>query len=157
MKDDMNLNQVAGVALTGSLTRLMVVDDDQGVLEIMALFLRTLSGIEVRCFQSAREALRAFTAAPGDYDFVVTDLEMPGMSGIEFCQQLHVLVPRIKVLLASGSGIITGSEAKQSGFCGLLPKPFPLPALLGALEAAGVINQRHVADQPALMPALATA
>jgi len=40
MKDEMNLTQVAGVTMNNSLTRLMVVDDDQGVLEIMALFLK---------------------------------------------------------------------------------------------------------------------
>jgi CheY-like chemotaxis protein len=116
----------------------MVVDDNGDILEALASILEAVGGVTVARFQSGVEALRAFAAAPGDYEFVVTDLEMPGMSGIELCRNLRALAPRLKVLLATGSGIITGREARERGFCGVLPKPFPVAALKQAVALAGL-------------------
>src|ERR1700722_14793560 len=86
--------------------RWMVVDDNEEVLNTVAAVLEAIRGGPIARFQSGMEALRAFAAAPGNFELVVTDLEMPGMSGIELCRALRALSPRLKVLLATGSGII---------------------------------------------------
>jgi CheY-like chemotaxis protein len=65
---------------------------------------------------------------------------MPDMSGLELNSRLRKLSPTIKVLLSTGSEILTTSEARQKGFCGMLRKPFPIAALRRALEAAGVLK-----------------
>lgn len=123
----------------------MVVDDDAGVLEFLARLLKSLNLADVRCFQSSAHALRAFEAQSDHYSFVVTDLEMPGMDGIELCRRLRCISPRLKVLLSTGSGLITEDEARQIGFCGLLPKPFPVAALCRALATSESPNTFNAA------------
>ncbi|TAL04033.1 MAG: response regulator, partial [Verrucomicrobia bacterium] len=72
--------------------------------------------------------------------FVITDFDMPGMNGIELCRRLHEVAPRLKIVLASGSGIANEAGARQCGFCGFLPKPFPAAELFRTIEAAGVLH-----------------
>ncbi|MGB7746403.1 MAG: response regulator [Verrucomicrobiia bacterium] len=120
----------------------MVVDDNPDVLSLLPGLLALFSDAEIKCFQSPRAAAAAFKARPGAFDFVITDLEMPGLDGIGLGRQLRALSPTIKILLATGSGILTGAEAVERGFCGLLRKPFLSAALRNALEFAGVIEPR---------------
>ena len=113
----------------------LVVDDNAGFLEFMATTLESFAGAEVARFSSAIGALPVLTAAPEQFEFIVTDLEMPGMDGIEFCRRARALSPNVKVLLVTGQPIITHSEARHLGFCGLLHKPFSAAAL-GKIVAA---------------------
>ena len=71
---------------------------------------------------------------------VVTDLEMPDMSGIELHSRLRQLSPSLKVLLSTGSDILTATEAAQRGFCGLLRKPFSIPSLINILRQVGLLG-----------------
>lgn len=116
--------------------RWMLVDDDDNLRGIIAKLLGALVGVEVVSFSSGAAALDAFAAEPGAFDFIVSDLDMPTMSGIEFCRRIKTVQPRIKILLATGSGIITQEEAREFGFCGLIKKPFSVSALRNALAAA---------------------
>lgn len=117
----------------------MIVDDNADVLWLLSELAAQLTDAEIGCFSSPREALAVFGGAPEKFQFVITDLEMPDMDGIEFCRRLRALSPGIKVLLSSGSRILTNAEAVQNGFCGLLPKPFPLVAMRRELALAGVL------------------
>ena len=114
----------------------MVVDDDDGIREFIAALLEMTGGVEVARFSSAIAGLSAFAAAPGEFQFILTDLEMPGIDGTEFCRRARALVPGVKVLLVTGNSEITDAEARRLGFCGLVQKPFPAEALRRAVEAA---------------------
>jgi CheY-like chemotaxis protein len=92
----------------------------------------------VACFESPQAALAAFSAAPAEYELVITDFEMPGMDGVELCRRLHALVPAQKIFLATGSGFFTEAVARHAGFSALLNKPFPMAKLRAALAAAGL-------------------
>ncbi len=116
----------------------MIVDDNKDILSLMCAIVSRCIDADIQCFHSPHAALATFAAAPEAVDFVVTDLEMPGMSGIELGSRLRKLSPSLKVLLASGSEILTDGEAVQKGFCGLLRKPFLCASLRRALVAAGV-------------------
>ncbi len=115
-------------------TRWMVVDNDSQALEAVASLLKTLTEVEVCPFESATEALNAFAAAPEAFNLVVTDFDMPKMNGVDFRRHLQALAPSLKVLLITGGGFFTPEYAVRSGFCGLLHKPFSLPALKIAIE-----------------------
>ncbi|MEQ2008259.1 MAG: response regulator [Limisphaerales bacterium] len=119
----------------------MLVDDDEGNLNLMGRLLRHYCEAEVECFHDSEAALAAFTSAPETFDLIVTDLQMPGMDGVELCRRVHAVSPPVKILLATGSGDITCEHATRAGFCGLLRKPFLIGALLGALEATGKAGQ----------------
>jgi len=114
----------------------MLVDDDDNLRDTLAKLIAAISGVDVVSFPTGNQALRAYAAAPESYELVVSDLDMPGMSGIEFCRRIRELQPRLKVLLATGSGVITEVEARGYGFCGMINKPFTVTSLRAALAAA---------------------
>jgi len=121
----------------------MLVDDDDNLRETIAKLIAALTGVEVASFGTGAAALCAYTAAPDAYEFVISDLDMPGMSGIEFCRKIRRIQPRMKVLLATGSGVITPTEALDYGFCGLLNKPFTVGSLRAALSAFSIPAAHH--------------
>jgi CheY-like chemotaxis protein len=141
MKTEMSLNQISPDEIKKR-ARGMVVDDNNSVLQVIADFLEMLGVVEVCRFHSVIEALEVFAATPARFQFVMTDLEMPGMDGIQFRRLLHAATPETKILLMTGNGIITGAEARQMGFCGLLCKPFSTELLKNALGAAGLLLHR---------------
>src|SRR5882724_11115276 len=121
--------------------RWMVVDDDTEALGAVVQLLAAVSDAEICSFPSPWQALDAFAAAPDSFELIVTDFEMPGMNGVDLRRHLQALSPSAKVLLTTGSGRFTEQSARQSGFCGLLCKPFSIGALkqtLAAVETASV-------------------
>jgi len=114
----------------------MVVDDNRDILTLIRDIVARFSDVDIECFNSPQDAFAAFEAEPEAFDFVITDLEMPGMSGIELSRRLRALSPSLRILLATGSELLSDEEAAQKGFCGLLRKPFPLAALQNALGPA---------------------
>jgi len=114
----------------------MVVDDDETMLSLTGQILEMFCNAKICRFSSATTALKAFRESPGEYAGVVTDLNMPEMDGIQFCEELRQLAPKMPVILASGSAEITQSEAQSRGFFRFLPKPFPIQAMQETFEAA---------------------
>lgn len=129
----------------------MLVDDDDGIREPIAKLLTALANVEVAGFASGAAALNALAAAPDMFEFIVSDLDMPGMSGIELCRRIRAEHPHLNILLATGSGVITHEEARGFGFCGMISKPFSVATLRHALADANVPNH-HQPDQVANAP-----
>ncbi|MGH7899252.1 MAG: sigma-54-dependent transcriptional regulator, partial [Candidatus Binatia bacterium] len=107
--------------------RLLIVDDDarmRRVLQIVA----TKLGLECAAKASADEALDAFRAERAD--LVITDLKMPGKSGIEFLRELRVVDPEVPVIVLTAHGtVVTAVEAMKLGAVDYLLKPFDLDGL----------------------------
>jgi len=105
----------------------------------------------VRAVPDPQEALRALAEQP--FHVLVTDLRLPGMSGLELIRRARLAQPSLRVVLMSAFGepkdIV---EAMRLGADDFLPKPFDLDAflaLLDRLRALGdveVLEQRHVRD-----------
>ena len=68
--------------------KVALVDDNLGVLEMIASLLEGISGCVVMKFDDPQEALEDITDANG-YDLIITDLNMPRMNGVALIQQLH--------------------------------------------------------------------
>src|ERR1700677_1418926 len=97
-------------------TRWMLVDDNQEILVWLSAMLGNLTVAAIECFNTPQAALAAFRAAPGKYELVITDFEMPGMDGVELCRRLRAISPEQKVFLATGSGFFTAAAARRAGF-----------------------------------------
>ena len=149
MKNEMTLSEVSSDGFSGVSARWMVVDDNEDVLNSMALLLERAGGGTVYRFRSAIKALEAFQADPAAWAVVVTDLEMPGLDGIKLGRQLRALAPELKVFLTTGSCLITEEEAVQLGFRGLLYKPFRVSNLLRMILAGGTPDSGCVPDRVA--------
>jgi DNA-binding NtrC family response regulator len=135
----------------------MIVDDNEDILLLMREIAAQFSDAEIVCFNSPRAALAAFEIAPENFELVITDFEMPEMNGVELRRRFHKISPSVKILLVTGSGLVSEESAAHEGFCGLLHKPFPFASLQRALEAAGISGKRKNAGaenfSAVLMPA----
>ena len=81
--------------------RVLYLDDDE-VMRTVASALLQSWGYEVTAVQSALQALTVVRAEPREFDLVITDFNMPGMSGIEMLRELRQIKPRLPVILTSG-------------------------------------------------------
>ena len=122
----------------GSAMKVVFVDDDPDIREIVALALKVYSGIEVRAYGSVVQAIAS--AIAWKPDLVVTDLNMPGMDGSALLAALKsdsrtCQIP--VVFLTAGSNPATCDSLLQAGARAILAKPFD-PRSLGQ-ELLGLI------------------
>lgn len=107
----------------GGKEKILVVDDEEYILSSLQRVLK-LSGYRVVAVRDSLEALRVFDRTPDEFDLVITDLTMPGMTGIELVRNLLGIRPDIPVILSTGfNDIITEQEACALGIRKLLLKP----------------------------------
>ncbi len=85
----------------GQVWHVAYVDDDTGMLFMMERWLQR-RGYRVSAFADPQVALEAVSAAPQSYDIVVTDFNMPGMSGLALAHALTALRPNLPIVLSSG-------------------------------------------------------
>jgi CheY-like chemotaxis protein len=124
----------------------LVVDDDASVRRLFSEVLQR-GGIRVLEAVSGRDALRLARSSPPD--FVVTDLEMADMDGLELCRQLRrspatTLVP---IVLVTGAGAAQAGDATAAGCDVVLLKPCP-PALLLATIRRLLVRQSAATARP---------
>jgi DNA-binding response OmpR family regulator len=79
----------------------LLVDDDDAVRGVIATILRR-AGHEVTVAENATQALQAAAAMQDRLELLITDVVMPGMSGVELSRELQSRIPGLKVLLFSG-------------------------------------------------------
>ncbi len=111
-----------------------IVDDDQSIRWVLE---RALSreGFDVRAFASARECLRALE--DGAPRVLVSDIRMPGESGIELLQKVHERRPSLPVIIMTAySDLESAVSAFQGGAFEYLPKPFDLPKAVELIRRA---------------------
>jgi two-component system cell cycle sensor histidine kinase/response regulator CckA len=81
--------------------RLLIVDDEPAVLDLLKRYLER-SGYAVEITPNAEAALDLFQAAPGRFDLVITDLNLPGMGGEELLKRMRQQRPSLRALISSG-------------------------------------------------------
>ena len=79
----------------------LLVDDDAAIVRIGRRMLERL-GYRVTAVESAAEALTTFLANPAGFDLVISDLTMPGKTGLELAREIKAAAPGIKFLLTTG-------------------------------------------------------
>jgi PAS domain S-box-containing protein len=129
----------APVVLLGRGEHLLLVDDEKAVLEVGRRLLSEI-GYVVTTAGGGADAVRILGQAPARFDLVLTDLAMPGMSGIELARSVASTSPGIPVVLLSGRIESTTLEAAgEAGIRKLVAKPFLKHEIARALrEVLGV-------------------
>jgi two-component system, NtrC family, response regulator HydG len=112
--------------------RILVVDDAPDTLELVRRNL-VMRGYRVRTASGTREALAMLDDAP--VDLVITDIRMPGRSGLELIREARVRRPDIEIIVITGYATIEGAvEALHIGAWDYLSKPFTDEELLQAVR-----------------------
>lgn len=109
--------------IPGGSERILFVDDEDLLVEVSGQVLESL-GYQVTCFTSALEALEAFKQSPQNFDLVLTDLNMPKMSGLDLAKQLSDIRPDIPIVLCTGfSDRVSPSRSEALGIRKTIMKP----------------------------------
>ncbi len=116
-------------ALQTGIEHILFVDDEKAVIEIEQDMLERL-GYKVTSCSSSLEALKAFRASSDKFDIVITDMQMPNMSGDKLASELTKIRPDIPVLLCTGfSETMSEDKAAAKGIKGFLLKPIVMKDL----------------------------
>jgi two-component system response regulator FixJ len=134
-----------------------VIDDDDAVRESVAFLLRS-ANFQVKTYESAAVFLDAIES--GVSGCVITDVRMPGMSGIDLLRQIHRQKLRIPVVVVTGHGDVQlAVEAMKAGAVDFLEKPFDDERVLEAVRTAlnrGPAETARTPEQDAIGERIAT-
>lgn len=110
----------------GGEERILVVDDEEQVVKVTSELLEIL-GYRVTGCSSAQEALLKFSAAPDDFDLMITDLTMPYLTGMQLCKEAHERRTDFPVILCTGhANKLSGKQLLDAGFSACFTKPVSL-------------------------------
>jgi two-component system, NtrC family, nitrogen regulation response regulator GlnG len=125
-----------------------IIDDDRSIRWVFEKALAR-EGIAYRTFSSALEALdRAAQEVP---QVVVSDIRMPGLSGLDFMQQLKAKLPSTPVIIMTAySDLESAVSAFQGGAFEYLPKPFDVDHAIELVRRAMDESLRQVQTPPAV-------
>jgi two-component system response regulator HydG len=114
--------------------RALIVDDEPAECQLVCDAL-SHAGFEVSSAQSPGRALDLLATRP--FDVVLTDLNMPGMSGTELCRRIIEAAPHVPVVLVTAFGSIDSAvDAMRAGAYDFLTKPFDVDAVALVLRRA---------------------
>lgn len=114
--------------------KILLVEDDNAIVTTLR---RVLAGENYEVVVEARGDTGLARARKDSFDVVLTDLKLPGLSGLELVRQLHQAQPRLPILMMTAHGTTESAiEATQSGAYDYLVKPFEIPELLALLDQA---------------------
>lgn len=135
------------VKLAPFMARILLVDDDQGVRESTARMLRS-AGYTVQVASTGEDAFEM--AKGGGFDVVLSDMRMPGLSGIDVLRKLREAGVDASFIIMTGFGTVESAvEAMKLGAVDFVQKPFFRDELLMRVRAAA--DRRQLARQVDLL------
>ena len=125
--------------------KVLVVDDNQDLLKLIKLRLKPME-FELVCTDSGEAALSILEHFAAD--LIITDLKMPGISGIELFERIHHKNPVTPVIILTAHGTIPEAvEATQAGVAAYVSKPFEsnklVDTIYSSLQSSGFSRQAN--------------
>jgi DNA-binding response OmpR family regulator len=121
-----------GTKTAESAPRVLVVDDNEDVVELLELLL-THHGLNVLKAYGGQESLELARSEP--VDLVVLDVMMPGTDGLTVCRELKRDYPSLPIiLLTARDDMATRSQAMSLGVCEFVTKPVDNHDLLKRIQ-----------------------
>ena len=131
--------------------RVLVVDDEQVIREILADFL-SMEGFNVRTAEDGSAALLELSRT--SYDLVLSDLKMPNMGGLELLQAIQKHTPSVITVIMTGFGTVeTAIDAMKKGAYDYILKPFKVEEVVHTIRRA-LEKQKLTAENLRLKEAL---
>jgi two-component system, LuxR family, response regulator FixJ len=131
--------------------RIFVIDDDPAMRDSLD-FLLDVNGFAATTYETATEFLNHFV--DGSVDCIVSDIRMPGMTGLELVRKLRSNNATCPVILMTGHGdVALAVEAMKAGAADFIEKPFDDEVLLRAIRDALESQPGRPADDAARLHA----
>jgi CheY-like chemotaxis protein len=112
----------------------LVVDDDSLIRSVIALALEDQTEVGVTECDSGDSAWEAWKGLRG-IEGIITDLDMPGMNGLELASRIHAQNPEMPIILVTARPEgLDCEELREYGIRHILAKPFSCDALISALR-----------------------
>lgn len=125
----------------------VIVEDDINMRKSLEIALGDYEEFSVKSYKSATEALKKLS---NDTDVIVTDINMPGMDGLEFIKELG---GKYDVIIMTGNATLNRAiESVRLGVKDFLTKPFDIDTLATAIKRTSVITQKTKAKKPDTTP-----
>lgn len=113
---------------------ILVVDDDKALARMLSMLLKQAGAIPT-AVNSAEDAIKELKTRP--YDLVLSDLQMPGMNGLDLLNLIHSTWSDLPVLIITGHGTIDSAvEAMRCGATSFLMKPFDREQIIFEIRRA---------------------
>jgi CheY-like chemotaxis protein len=126
------------MATTLKSNRILIVEDDPGIRAVMSRQFRR-SGYQVEQAGGAEEALQRLQHVGDRFDVVVTDVHLPGESGVELARRIRGAYPEQPVVFMTGDNdAAIARQALRQGAAGFLLKPFEFAELETVVKKAAV-------------------
>ena len=120
----------------GGAERILFVDDERAIVELVEEILTSL-GYRVSAFTSVRRAWEAYRRRPDYFDLVMTDWNMPEISGPEFIRRVRTLRPGAASILCTGyNDPVRENGIREAGINLVISKPFTVANLARAVRQA---------------------
>ena len=127
--------------------RILLIDDDAAVRESMSRTLKS-AGYTVQSAASGEEGLAV--ARQGSFDVILSDMRMPGMSGLDVLRKLRdARVDSVFIIMTGFGTVDTAVEAMKLGAVDFVQKPFFRDELL--MRVHGAAERRQLARQVDLL------
>jgi len=115
--------------------KIAIVEDDINMRKSLEISMSDYKDFDVKTFRNAKEALKKLDDS---FDLVITDINMPGMDGIEF---IKVLDGRFDVIIMTGNATLSKAiESIHLGVKDFLLKPFDIDDLIGAIKRENIVQ-----------------
>lgn len=112
----------------------MVVDDEAPITNTLAAIL-TKQGHRVTPFENGESALEAFKQHPDQFNLVITDMTMPGITGDKLAAKLLEIKPGVPIIICTGyHEKFTEADAMAAGIAKFLQKPVTGTELTAVIE-----------------------
>ncbi len=116
--------------------RILFVDDEDMLIRSVPRMLENL-GYSVTAVPDPRQALALFRERPQDFDLVITDETMPGLSGEKLAREMLTVRPGIPIILSTGySEAVREEEIRSLGIREFIMKPFSTGEIAEKIQAA---------------------
>ena len=130
--------------------KLLIVDDEKIIRETLLKHI-PWEALGIRVIGTAQNGLEAYDVIMDEYpDIVMTDIKMPGLSGLELLQRIKRLHPEVEFIILSGYGEFEfAREAMQFGVRHYLLKPFKEEMIIQTVrEVSEEIARKRISSVP---------
>ncbi|MCD6173493.1 MAG: sigma-54-dependent Fis family transcriptional regulator [Sulfurimonas sp.] len=116
--------------------KIAIVEDDINMRKSLEIAMSDYKEFEIKTFKNAKDALKSLDDS---YDLVITDINMPGMDGIEFVKTLN---GKFEVIIMTGNATLQRAiESIHLGVKDFLLKPFDVDTLVSAIKRESEVQE----------------